>query len=121
MLLYNLSTKALLDLFLQLLCGVSIEEERGFLPVYFLPRCMLICLKNLFQVTTIFPSSLAKIILSSAKKRCEIYGPSGQATTPLSRPVVVAYWRRDESLSSQNRKKKGEMGSPCLKPRERMM
>ena len=57
-----------------------------------------------------------KIMLSSAKKRCEIRGPCGQAATPWSEPIEVACWRRDESPSAQNKKRKGEMRSPCLKP-----
>ncbi|KAK4607135.1 hypothetical protein RGQ29_001096 [Quercus rubra] len=61
------------------------------------------------------------MILSSAKRRCEICGPCGQAATPLSEPIDVACLRRDESPSAQNKKRNREIGSPCLKPRESMM
>ena len=46
----------------------------------------------------------------------EICGPWGLAVTPLSEPANMACWSRDERLSAQNKKRNGEMGSPCLKP-----
>ena len=62
-----------------------------------------------------------KIMLSFTKKRCEICGPCRQAATPWSVLVKVACWSRDESPSAQNKKRKGEMGSPYLKPLDGIM
>ena len=57
-----------------------------------------------------------KIILSSAKRRCDMQGPYGQAATPCRSPLLVAWRRRDYNPFAQNKKRKGDIGSPCLKP-----
>ena len=62
-----------------------------------------------------------KIILLSTKKRCDIRGPCEQAATPWIEPVDVACWRRDDSTSTQNKKRKEDMGSPYLKPQKGTM
>ena len=61
------------------------------------------------------------MILSSAKKRCEIRGPRGQAATPLRTLVLVALRSRAENPFTKNKNKKGDIGSPCHNPLVRVM
>ena len=62
-----------------------------------------------------------KMILSSAKNKWKIWGLREQAETPLRKPCDVDWCRSADSPSAQKRNKKGDMGSPCLKPRKGVM
>ena len=82
MLFYDLGSQALLYVLLNVRCGV-VTEEQAVLSRFFFSQTHAHMCPRIAQDGCIPPCvAWQKIMLSSAKKRCEIRGPCGQAATP---------------------------------------
>ena len=65
--------------------------------------------------------ALQKIILSSAKKRCNRQGAPIQTVIPSISPISIDFFIRVESPLAHNKNKYGDNGSPCHIPLDGMI